>query len=90
MNFRFTRAKLFVSIIASVPWWYVVRLFSQATCLPAQCPDYQNIYRMMALFTIDPCTCWSLGQTLLRDVIILIPAILVYVIWSLFQRKKSS
>ncbi len=91
-NFKPTLWKVIVSILAIILWILLLGSLKYNVmckiCVPTQCmPDYGN---WMIVKPVCDCGCQSFSQMLSSNLQhILIPFALVYVIWSLFQRRKK-
>lgn len=100
MNFKPTKWKVIVSI-AIIIIWYVFILVSRSNimvdCMPCTKVDPSQCEKFFVLNIIPPlpscgCTCpqstplFKIFEDLLR---ILFPGILIYLVWSLFEKKNK-
>ncbi len=100
MNFKPTKKKFLISIGAVILWYALILVFSgNSLCLCAICPSTfdANGCEKVFVFNILPedcsCGCSCPESTPLSDIFIqlitiLFPGILVYVIWSLIERRN--
>jgi hypothetical protein len=91
MNFKPTWIKVIVSILAIILWIIFINYFNNLSmcgiCAKPNCTsDYGN---WMIVKPVCACGCQSLSKMLSSDIeTILIPFAVIYIIWSLFQRRK--
>lgn len=86
MNFKLSKLKLLVTIIILVIW-YIFLLFISVDCsvVSMYCPPGCD-----GGFTILPkcCECISFNENLKDLALIILPVLLVYLIWSLIEKKR--
>jgi hypothetical protein len=91
MNFRLTKVKVIVSIIVILAWIILLNIFmGRGGCggcsMAVQC---QNLSYLVPVHISCVC-CFSINNVITLWLIILVPGILTYLIWSLFQKKNIS
>ena len=94
MNFRPTKWKVIVSILAIVLWLILSNFYNGLAmckeCVPPQCDvDYGNW--VIVKPSCSGCFCQSFSEMISSNLLnILIPFILVYVTWSLIQKNPKN
>jgi hypothetical protein len=87
MNFKPTRLKTFVSIILPIFWYIGLLLELQLTCSSIKLSYYCRDAGFNLLPNCSNCPT-SLGNFFGSLLIILLPGIILYIIWSLFDKKR--
>ena len=98
MNFQLTKKKIWVSI-GVILLWYILLFLPQFSCYCSECevPNYSlNCEKVFTLKIIpDSCNCYcgcpkptSFGEIISDLIMLLFPSILIYLVWSLFEKKK--
>ena len=94
MDFRFTKAKTIVSVVVLGVWYFMISFFGGilCSCVPngslfAGCIDYYKYIPMKGV--ICHCACIPLSTVIFQYILIFLPPVLVYVIWSYRQGKKK-
>lgn len=99
MNFKPTKWKAIISILAIIAWYLLFLGFANLLkCSPIPCPETfkaincENVFVLNILpkFSCEGCVCpkpTSISSIFKEITILLIPGILIYIIWSLYQKK---
>ncbi|MGY4884175.1 MAG: hypothetical protein ACP5NZ_01195 [Nanobdellota archaeon] len=97
MNFKPTKIKVLVSIIAIIAWYMFLYYVSNYMTLCEQC-NYIDNGTCPNVFSVNlipegcSCGCPSetpIGEVLLDLIILLAPGILTYIIWSSSQKERK-
>jgi len=92
MNFKPTKWKVIVSVIIMVIWilsanWMNSKTLCDCYFVPECGPDYEKY--MIVKPRCVGCGCQSFSNMLSSNFLnILIPFAIVYIVWSLFEKKK--
>lgn len=98
MNYQPTKGKIITSIIATAAWYGFWALMSAATVCNGSFeltyemahPCTSDYYKYSTLQFSCAHTCMSLGELIWQYIyVFIIPLIVVYVVYSLFQKKKK-
>lgn len=98
MNFRLTKLKVIISVIIIIVWYIFITLYFPShtyckglSCVPVDISNCPSVFLLEIIPSCIACSCPSPTpiSKIFRDLlIVLIPGILVYLIWSLVQKKK--
>lgn len=97
MNFRLTKLKVILSLIVIIVFYALMYfvLVNNTFCdiCPSSCTPCKEVFHVAII--PEPCNCpcvCDIPTTFLRVLgellVVLAPGILVYIIWSLFQKKS--
>jgi hypothetical protein len=103
MKFKPTLWKVIVSIVVIIIWYLFVFMNSQCFCkMMAACPSQFNIRDCPKVLVVDimhfgcrcgySCSCsiaTPISDILIQLILLLLPGIIAYVIWSFIQKNKS-
>jgi len=93
MNWKPTKWKIVVSVVAVVLWFiWIIFKNSYTFCLECAPPICEADYYNFLLFksACGGCFCHSLGEVVLSNILnIIIPFAIVYIIWSLIEKPKK-
>ncbi len=97
MNFKLTRLKVIISIVVIIAWYIFIN-FGYPSHVYCKTCQYIDINSCPEVFTLNviPLTCQcgcplptSISKIIRDLIIIFIPAILLYIIWSIFEKEKK-
>jgi hypothetical protein len=92
VNFKPTKWKFIVSLIVLVVWYFVVAYQSNLICAGVDCRagGFDNCvnYEYLSLIKGACCGCMTLGRAILNNVKVIAPFFIVYIIWSLFEKRR--
>lgn len=93
MKFKPTLWKVIITIVVIIIWYFSIFILSQCVCKP--CSELRDCARVLVINIIPQgCNCCNCPiQTTISDIfiqliILLLPGIIVYLIWSLLQNNK--
>ena len=99
MNFKINKWKIIITMVVIVIWFLILNSV-RYSCVCAECIQPLSEINCEKVFTLElipqgchcGCSCpksTSIGKIFSDLIIILFPGILVYIIWSLFEKKRN-
>ena len=90
MNFKPTKWKVIVAIIVVIFWYLLSFQLFAVYCRQLLCEPCGENLNGISLYQSDCCGCYSNFQIYQDLIILLLPGIIVYILWSLVHKKNKT